>query len=460
MSDPVRSLLENASAAVVVPEGDLHNAISGGRKRRMVVWSVASVAVVGLIVGAMALVGPGTRGSDELPPVERPSEREVGIREQARDGDISFQVGVAQCDRSDATCFFELQVENLGDDQAGPFDTGWQVLTLDNGTTLIPDASEIRAYRRFFTSRTPFNLPVDPGDTLPAVLIYSGIPGGALPTTLELHSGEDSEGVLIELERCDFVDSCESPSADLGPQLGPSRGTEHDQVWIGSVGFQLGRMDCGGQDVGDQDSQLKADGKFCAVSLSVENLSDSPVTLPVSGHFLIADGENYGVWPEGMEELAADDPGSPFTSPLPPKGGATAALYFDIPRSAEPEEVALHMFGSGAEIRLTDCGWNHYQGHVTGGCYPDRVEPEIGKAYPHTINTYAGATQMLQVTCFDFREWEVVSVPPTPVPEGFLGQGTMTLVTEDEARYDDNSGLSLDLRPTDRNERDPGICGP
>lgn len=70
MSDPVRSLLEDASAAVAVPEEDVRGAITGGRRRRIVAWAISSVAVVGIAVGATALLGSGT--SNRIQPADLP----------------------------------------------------------------------------------------------------------------------------------------------------------------------------------------------------------------------------------------------------------------------------------------------------------------------------------------------------------------------------------------------------
>ena len=242
----------------------------------------------------------------------------------------------------------------------------------------------------------------------------------------------------------------------------PDSGTNHERVWDGDVAFDLFRVDCGHGPVGDQDSDLDPDGSFCIMGLSVINESDGDVLVPDSRHVLTAGGRRFPPWERGMAELAADDHGSPLTTPIPPGGAASVSLIFEYPSSLEPERVEVHAAegSSGAVILLEHCSWNRYKGIVSGGCHRAPSKPELGVRYPHSISTYAGETaSMLQVSCFDSREWGVVSMPPTPVPEGFLGQGVIELETRDRAIFTDNSGIVLTLEPTALNEDDPGVCG-
>ncbi len=246
------------------------------------------------------------------------------------------------------------------------------------------------------------------------------------------------------------------------PSPRPATGTNHERVWDGDVAFDLFRVDCGHGPVGDQDSDLDPDGSFCIMGLSVVNESDRDVLVSDSRHVLTAGGRRFPPWERGMAELAADDQGSPLTTPVPPGGAASLSLIFEYPSSLEPERVEVHASqgSSGAVILLEHCSWNHHEGVVSGGCYRAPPKPELGVRYPHSISTYAGETaSMLQVSCFDSREWAVVSVPPTPVPEGFLGQGVIELETRDRAIFTDNSGIVLTLEPTALNEDDPGVCG-
>lgn len=243
----------------------------------------------------------------------------------------------------------------------------------------------------------------------------------------------------------------------------PDTGMTSQRVWDGDVAFELTRMDCGLGKVGDEDSNLNPDGKFCMVGVAVFNASSEHVVLPLGSHVLETNGARFRPWEEGMDELAADDPGSLYAEGVPPGGGGQALIYFELPDGAQPRSLEVHASESsdGAIIRLTGCSWNDYQGELSGGCYVRKEKARIGVGYPHAIATSAGnGPPLLQATCFNRIEWEVTSHPVDQVPEGFTGQGTITLVTTDEARFEDNSGVILDLEPTGRNTAsDNGLCG-
>lgn len=242
----------------------------------------------------------------------------------------------------------------------------------------------------------------------------------------------------------------------------PDTGMASHRVWDEDVAFELTRMDCSLGKVGDEDSDLTPDGKFCMVGIAVFNASSERIVLPLGSHVLETNGARFRPWEEGMDELAADDPGSLYADGVPPGGGGQASIYFELPDGAQPKSLEVHASESseGAVIRLTDCSWNEYQGEVSGGCYRRSEPAQIGVPYPHSISTYSGnGPGLLQVTCFDRVEWEVTSHPVDEVPEGFTGQGTITLITLDAARFDDNSGVVLNLAPTARNTPNDRLCG-
>ena len=256
--------------------------------------------------------------------------------------------------------------------------------------------------------------------------------------------------------------SKESLIAAAATPSGPGSGGVGDEVWDGSVAFRLGRLACGTGDIGDQDSNLDPNGKYCIVGFSVRNHSQESVTLPRYSHAIASRHGKYGTWHHGMDEIEADDPMSPYSEPVPPGGGGSAGVIFELPNDFEPEVLYLHADESsaGAEIRLKDCRWNHFEGTVTGACWPRQQRVEVGVGYPSSIATYAGeGFSMLQVTCFNFLEWETTNFPHSPPPEGFIGHGVMTLLSKDEAEFRDNSGIVLELRPTEGNATDDRVCG-
>lgn len=82
MSDSVRRFFEDASQAMVVPEGDLPSVIAGGRKRRLATWAIGSATIVGIAVGAVALLSTGTKRQNQSAGLPTPPE---SLRDQLPD---------------------------------------------------------------------------------------------------------------------------------------------------------------------------------------------------------------------------------------------------------------------------------------------------------------------------------------------------------------------------------------
>lgn len=242
---------------------------------------------------------------------------------------------------------------------------------------------------------------------------------------------------------------------------GPATGTNQDRVWDGDVAFEVLRLQCGHGPIGDQDSDLDPDGSFCTIGLTVINGSDRDVVVPQSPHVFTVGGRRFPPWERAMTELAADDPGSALTTPVPPGGAATMSLIFEYPSSLEPERLELHAAegSSGAVIELENCDFIRYEGVVSGGCDSADAAVVEGVRYPHRVSGPRGGMALYHV-CFDERQWEVVEPHPTAVSrEGFAGQGYMTLESDRRAIFEDNSGVVLRLAPTEENDRDPSLCG-
>ena len=245
----------------------------------------------------------------------------------------------------------------------------------------------------------------------------------------------------------------------------PSTGALNDQLWDGDVSFRLLRVDCSHGPAGDENTDsLRAEGNHCFVSFGVVNEGNVAVTLPADMQFLYAGpgGTRFLPWEEGMREFVLDDPDNAYESPIPPGGGAVDQVVFDAPIDHFPNKLELHAAdGSpGVTFHLSGCSFIDYKGKVSGGCYPGRIPVRFGVPYAHSIGTEsAPGSPYLQRTCFNGLEWSIRDRDPEDVPEGFLGMGTMTLIAEDLARFQDNSGQVYDLRPTEDNEGDPGLCG-
>ena len=243
------------------------------------------------------------------------------------------------------------------------------------------------------------------------------------------------------------------------PPLGPASGRKGEHVWDGGVRFELGSIQCGTGPTGDSDTRgIRPDGMHCWTEFSVLNESAEEVLLPWASQRLVTDEGSLEPSETAMEAILLDEPGSIFDFPIPPGGGGTGRLVFDVPLGAERREVVLHAAeGSpGARVVLDGCHFSR----TGGGCYVAggrTVEP--GVAYPFTISGPRGGMALLYV-CFDERQWEVVEPHPTSgMPEDFTGHGVMTLAGSSEALFEDNSGRMLALEPTGENDERPSVCG-
>jgi hypothetical protein len=241
--------------------------------------------------------------------------------------------------------------------------------------------------------------------------------------------------------------------------LGPSTGTKGEGVWDGAVRFELTNVQCGTGPTGDGDTPtLRPAGMHCWTYFSVLNRSSEPVRLPWEAQRLVAAGEPIAPSRRAMAEIVLDEPGQLFERPLPPGGGGTGVVVFDLPLGAERDELVFHADGDsdGAHVYLEGCSFSDRGGgcYVTGG-----HEAETGAGYPFTISGPQGGMSLFEV-CFDERQWEVTDPYPTAgMPAGFTGHGVMTLTGETQAIFDDNSGATLVLEPTEANADQPGLCG-
>ncbi|MFI9556287.1 DUF4352 domain-containing protein [Nonomuraea endophytica] len=89
-------------------------------------------------------------------------------------------------------------------------------------------------------------------------------------------------------------------------------------------------------------------GEFVFVQLSVRNASSSTQTFAVDPQKLVAGGAKY-------DSVHVRDTG-PMFERLPPGGGATGLIVFDVPVGAQVEALELHggAFSPGAQVKLRE----------------------------------------------------------------------------------------------------------
>jgi hypothetical protein len=229
----------------------------------------------------------------------------------------------------------------------------------------------------------------------------------------------------------------------------------------GQVMFDVFSFVCG-ETLGTMERTLEPEGYFCDVGISAFNRGATPVRLDPFEQRLLVDGEPRGPWEEAMRELVLAHPDNLFVQDIPPGGGGTASLIFELPDGATPERLELHVSPSspGALVRLSGCRlWKvtmpgpcalDQRGNVPGAAYPP--EAAVGVSYPISFHFDEGSG-----LCFDHRDWQL---QPTDADLGRLdGHGVIILRSPELAEFEDNSGVVLRLVPSGANDRDAAVCG-
>jgi hypothetical protein len=217
-----------------------------------------------------------------------------------------------------------------------------------------------------------------------------------------------------------------------------------------------------GATLGTMERTLEPEGYFCDVGISALNRGTAPVRLDPSEQQLLVDGQLRGPWDEAMRELVLSEPDNLFVQAIPPGGGGTASLIFELPDGSTPERLELHGLpaSTGALVPLTGCTlWREttpgpcaldQRGNVRGTAYPS--EAAVGVSYPVSFH-FAEQVSL----CFEGRDWRVQS--SSGDVSRLDGHGVITLRSPELAEYRDNSGVVVRLAPREANDRDAAVCG-
>lgn len=229
----------------------------------------------------------------------------------------------------------------------------------------------------------------------------------------------------------------------------------------GDVMFDVFSFVCG-ETLGSMERTLEPEGYFCDVGISALNRGPAPIRLDPSEQKLLVDGEPRGPWDEAMRELVLSEDDNLFVQAIPPGGGGTASLIFELPYGGVPERLELHAAedSAGAVVRLSGCRlWKvqapgpcalDERGNVRGTAFPSR--PAVGVSYPVSFDA-----QEAVGLCFAGRDWRA---QPTEADLSRLdGHGVFTLRSARLAEFADNSGVVLRLVPSPGNDRDAAVCG-
>jgi hypothetical protein len=246
-----------------------------------------------------------------------------------------------------------------------------------------------------------------------------------------------------------------------GGQGGP-QGRSPLPIRDGGVIFDVYSFVCGAT-LGTEEKALRPDGYFCDVGISVLNRDPKAIRLDPYAQFLIAGGRRVTAWKKAMDELVLHHPDNLFVQPIPPGGGATGTLIFDIPEGVQPERLELHA-GPGTRgtsvsvegcslykaVELKPCALER-RGGGQGVAYP--VRAELSVAYPISFRFGEGTN-----LCFDRREW-ILRRGQNAKLNRLDGQGVIILTSEKAAEFQDNTGVRLKLVASKANDRDAAVCG-
>lgn len=129
-----------------------------------------------------------------------------------------------------------------------------------------------------------------------------------------------------------------------------SRAVIGTEVRDGKFAFTVEKIKCGIAQVGSSDFGSKAQGQYCAVTMSVSNIGNEPQTFFSSNQKLF-DSQGREFSNDSTAEIYAEDVNS-WLKDIDPGNALIGAVYFDIPQDAKIDYLELHdsAFSSGVKV--------------------------------------------------------------------------------------------------------------
>lgn len=121
----------------------------------------------------------------------------------------------------------------------------------------------------------------------------------------------------------------------------------------GKFEFVVKSVKCGVDSVGDDFLNQKAQGQFCLVTLTVQNIGDEPQTFndfDQLGH----DSKGREYKPDSEAGIYANEDTNVWLNEINPGNKITGVLVFDIPDGTKLTTLELHdsAFSGGVEVSL------------------------------------------------------------------------------------------------------------
>lgn len=135
-----------------------------------------------------------------------------------------------------------------------------------------------------------------------------------------------------------------APAKPAAPKVGAT-------VRDGKFAFTVRSVKCGISTVGTNPYlQEKAQGQFCAVALTVENIGDEPQSMFADNQFAF-DGKGRKFSANSMASIA-DESSQVLWEEINPGNSVKGKVYFDLPKGASLAKLELHdsMFSGGVTV--------------------------------------------------------------------------------------------------------------
>ena len=128
-----------------------------------------------------------------------------------------------------------------------------------------------------------------------------------------------------------------------------------DPVRDGKFEFTVNSVECGETELGDDILSTTAQGQFCLVSLTVENIGDEPQSLFGDNQYLLdTQGREFSADTEA--QLYLEEAQLTIYEEVNPGNSVEGTVVFDVPGDIELAGIELHdsAFSGGVTIDLTN----------------------------------------------------------------------------------------------------------
>ena len=158
----------------------------------------------------------------------------------------------------------------------------------------------------------------------------------------------------------------QEPTTTTGDDAGTSEGEQDsddvgeaagigDPVRDGKFEFTVNSVDCGEAELANDIFSITAQGQFCMVSLTVENIGDEPQSLFGDNQYLLdTQGRQFSA--DSEAQLYLEEAQLTIYEEVNPGNTVEGIVVFDVPEDVELAGIELHdsAFGGGVTVDLTN----------------------------------------------------------------------------------------------------------